>query len=50
MSDWIGNYKSVSVINGLKGHGNSDREINDYYATDPSAIDRLLSGWGTTKK
>lgn len=44
MSDWIGNYKSVSVINGLKGHGNSDREINDYYATDPSAIDRLLSG------
>lgn len=50
MSDWTGNHKSISVINGLNGHSASVRERNDYYATDPLAVDRLLSGGGTVKE
>lgn len=39
--DWIGN--SVSVFSQLGANrGNVLREINDFYATDPSAIDDLL--------
>ena len=49
-TDWTGNHKSIAVINGLNGHAASVRERNDYYATDPQAIDHLLLvGWGTTK-
>lgn len=50
MTDWSGNHKSISVINGLAGHCASERERNDYYATDPIAVDFLLSGGGTVKK
>lgn len=41
--DWSGNSNSIYKILGASNHTNSEREINDYYATDPIAIDKLLS-------
>lgn len=33
---------SVSVTTGMQGHSRQEREINDFYATDPIAINLLL--------
>lgn len=41
--DWDGNYKSVYVTLGASSHTKEEREKNDYYATDPSAIDFLIN-------
>ena len=43
--DWIGNYKSIFTTLGASNHTEKDRETNDYYATDPIAIDGLKSVW-----
>lgn len=40
--DWKGNYNSVFKMLGASNHTDNEREINDYYATDPKAIDDLL--------
>jgi hypothetical protein len=40
--DWTGNKAAVFVCNGATGHAKEDREINDYYATDPVAGEWLL--------
>ena len=40
--DWIGNYKSVYSVLGATNHSRGGREENDYYATDPKAVDILL--------
>lgn len=40
--DWTGNKAAVFVCNGATGHAKEDREINDYYATDPIAAEWLL--------
>lgn len=40
--DWNGNKKSVFVCNGDSSHAEGEREINDYYATDPQALEMLL--------
>ena len=40
--DWIGNKKSSYVQLGASNHSNKDREINDYYATDPKALEIFL--------
>lgn len=40
--DWTGNNKSVYSTLGASNHSNEEREKNDYYATDPIAIDVLL--------
>lgn len=40
--DWKGNSKSAFVQLGASSHSNEDREENDYYATDPKAIDDLF--------
>lgn len=40
--DWVGNKKTTFVQLGASNHSNQEREVNDYYATDPSAIDDLL--------
>ena len=40
--DWNGNTKSVFVCNGDSSHTDEEREINDYYATDPQALEMLL--------
>lgn len=43
MKDWTGNtnsvYKAIAATNRAEG----EREQNDYYATDPVAIDKLLT-------
>lgn len=40
--DWTGNSKSTYVTLGASNHSKEDREINDYYATDPVAAEWLL--------
>lgn len=43
MKDWVGNVNSVWKISGASNHSAQEREQDDYYATDPKAIDKLLS-------
>ena len=43
MKDWTGNTKSIYGIIAASNHSETEREVNDYYATDPQAIDFLLS-------
>lgn len=40
--DWIGNSNSIYKTLGASNHTDKEREENDYYATDPIAIDKLL--------
>ena len=44
MKDWTGNRNSAHAIEGVRyGYrDNPDREENDYYATDPIAVNKLL--------
>ena len=39
--DWIGNGRAVFVNNGCSNHSEYERAVNDYYSTDPLAIDML---------
>lgn len=41
-NDWIGNYNSIFKTLGASNHTSEEREINDYYATDPNTIKPLL--------
>lgn len=43
MKDWSGNKNSVFKTLGASNHAKNERESNDYYATDPIAIDKLVS-------
>lgn len=40
--DWVGNGNSIYKTLGASNHTDDKREQNDYYATDPIAIDLLL--------
>ena len=40
--DWTGNSKSAFKQLGASNHCDEERQENDFYATDPSAIDDLL--------
>ena len=40
--DWTGNKKSLFATLGASNHSTSEREANDYYATEPATIDKLL--------
>ena len=42
MKDWTGNKNSVYTTLGASNHSDTEREKDDYYATDPIAIDLLL--------
>lgn len=42
MKDWIGNKKSAYATLGASNHSELEREINDYYATDPKALEIFL--------
>lgn len=42
MKDWIGNSKSIYTTLGASNHTDEEREVNDYYATDPEALKTLL--------
>lgn len=41
MKEYIGNKKSI-ITNGCSNHSKRDREENDFYATDPRAVECLL--------
>lgn len=43
MKDWTGNKKSVLVTTSALYQSDAVREENDFYATEPEAIDRLLA-------
>ena len=43
--DWFGNKKSMYITLGASNHTNKERQRDDYYATDPIAIDGLKSVW-----
>ena len=43
--DWTGNGKSTYITLGASNHTDKEREKNDYYATDPIAIDGLKTVW-----
>ena len=40
--DWTGNAKSIFVCNGASNHSDDERQCEDYYATDPKALELLL--------
>lgn len=41
-TDWTGNTKSIFTCNGASNHSTEEREQNDYYATEPKAVEILL--------
>ena len=41
IKDWTGNAKSLFTTNGDSSHSDTEREANDFYATDPKAVDQL---------
>ncbi len=40
--DWTGNQNSIFKTLGASNHTDKERQSDDYYATDPIAIDVLL--------
>lgn len=40
--DWTGNAKSIFICNGASNHSEEERQIDDYYATEPRAVELLL--------
>lgn len=40
--DWAGNKATTFAILGASNHSKLTREVNDYYATDPKAVELLL--------
>lgn len=40
--DWIGNKKSTFVTLGASSHSDNERQREDYYATEPKAVEELL--------
>lgn len=40
--DWTGNRNSTFVMLGASNHTNKEREVNDFYATDPHALEIFL--------
>lgn len=40
--DWVGNKRSIYATLGASSHVIEDREMHDYYATDPKAVELLL--------
>ena len=43
MKDWNGNSNSIFKTLGASNHTDKDRQEDDFYATDPIAIDKLLT-------
>lgn len=41
LKDWIGNSRSAHATLGARNYAQNEREINDYYATDPKALELL---------
>ena len=45
-NDWTGNVNAVYTTIGASNHISDERETNDYYATDPTAINILIEQTG----
>lgn len=43
MSDWTGNTNSIFATHGASNHSDTERADLDYYATDPEAVEALLT-------
>lgn len=43
MKDWTGNYNSIYKTIGASNHTDKERQSEDFYATDPIAIDKLIA-------
>ena len=43
MKDWTGNSRSTYITLGASNHTDKERQSDDFYATDPSAIDKLVA-------
>lgn len=41
--DWTGNSNSIYKTLGASNHTDKEREVNDFYATEPKAAELLLS-------
>lgn len=41
--DWVGNKQSAFTCNGASNHSEGEREANDFYATEPKALELLLN-------
>lgn len=41
--DWTGNGNSIFKTLGASNHTDEERQVDDYYATDPTAIDKLAA-------
>lgn len=41
-TDWTGNFKSIYTTLGASNHTQSERQVDDYYATEPKALELLL--------
>lgn len=41
--DWIGNKEGLFSMIGASNHSDGEREVNDYYATDPKAVELLMN-------
>lgn len=46
MKNWTGDKNSIFKTLGATNHTTKEREDNDYYATDPIAIDSLIKSGG----
>ena len=46
--DWVGGTKATFTPLGASSHSAHDREIHDYYATEPRAVDKLFAVLGDT--
>lgn len=42
VKDWTSNAKSIFLTNGASNHSAGEREDNDFYATEPKALELLL--------
>lgn len=40
--DWTGNSRTTHAILGARNYAKNEREVNDYYATEPKAVELLL--------
>lgn len=40
--NWVRNSESIFICNGASNHSKEEREKNDYYATEPKAVELLL--------
>lgn len=42
MKDWTGNKKTTFVTLGASNHSEGEREVNDFYSTDPASLEIFL--------